>query len=324
VTLRIQVLEPSNESPRNASEDELPALLRDPANLVWIDMSSPGDAERKMLERDLSLHPLVIADMLADATTPKLERFDTYLYVVFHALADGAEKEGRVETVDYDFFVGSNWVVSSHPENSAAAEAAQAFFRKRPGELRRGGAFVMYKMVEHISDRFPVLMEKLDEEIDALEAQVLHANGPQLLEQVFAMKRKLQRLRRVCLHEREVLNRLGRGECDFIGDDVLPFFRDAHDHFVRVVDLGDSFREIVNGTLEAYISINGHKMNEVMKVLTLSSTIMLPLTFIAGLYGMNFEVMPELHWHYGYFVALGTMALTAALLVAFFKRKGWF
>jgi magnesium transporter len=147
--------------------------------------------------------------------------------------------------------------------------------------------------------------------------------GPEVLETIFALKHKLQRLRRVGLHQKEILNRLGRGDYALIPDEVRPFFRDAYDHFVRVVDLSDSFREIVNGAMEAYISINGHKMNEVMKVLTLSSTIMLPLTFIAGLYGMNFEFMPELHMRYGYFGALGSMLLTAVGLVAYFKRRGW-
>jgi magnesium transporter len=178
-------------------------------------------------------------------------------------------------------------------------------------------------MVEDITERFLPLMDRLDADIDKLETEILHGTGPPLLEQVFAMKKTLQRLRRVGLHQKEILNRLGRGDFVLIPEETRPFFRDAYDHFVRVVDLGDSFREIVNGAMEAYISINGHKMNEVMKVLTLSSTIMLPLTFIAGLYGMNFDVMPELHWQYGYFVAIGTMVLTAVALVAFFKRRRW-
>jgi magnesium transporter len=323
VTLRIVALKEGASELHTADEAELPELLANPKNVVWIDMWDPGEREKKLLAGPLDIHPILIADMIADAPTPKVERFDRYLYLVFHALSEGCEKKGIVDTVDFDFFVGSNWLVSSHPPNNAAADNALATVKKKPTELRKGVAYVAYLMVEDITERFLPLMDRLDSDIDELESNILHSTGPQLLERVFAMKKTLQRLRRVGLHQKEILNRLGRGDFVLIPEETRPFFRDAYDHFVRVVDLGDSFREIVNGAMEAYISINGHKMNEVMKVLTLSSTIMLPLTFIAGLYGMNFDVMPELHWRYGYFVAIGTMVLTAIGLVAFFKRRRW-
>lgn len=323
MTTRIIALREGENEIHVSTEAELPALLANPKNVVWVDMWDPGEPEKKLLSSVFELHPILIDDMLADAPTPKIERFEKYLYLVFHALQNGCEKKGAVDTVDFDFFVGSNWLVSSHPPDNNAAQAALEAVRKKPTELRKGAAYVAYLMVEDITERFLPLMDRLDNDIDKLETEILHGTGPQLLEQVFAMKKTLQRLRRVGLHQKEILNRLGRGDFALIPEETRPFFRDAYDHFVRVVDLGDSFREIVNGAMEAYISINGHKMNEVMKVLTLSSTIMLPLTFIAGLYGMNFDVMPELHWQYGYFVAIGTMVLTAIGLVAFFKRRGW-
>ncbi len=323
MTTRILALEEGKAELRSATEAELPALLANPKNVIWVDMWDPGESVKQLLTNVFEIHSLHIEDMIADSPTPKLERFEKYLYVVFHALREGAEKKGVVDTVDFDFFVGSNWLVSSHPLESSAAKGALEAVKRKPTELRKGAAYVGYLMVEDITERFLPLMDRLDHDIDKLETEIIHGTGPKLLEQVFAMKKTLQRLRRVSLHQKEVLNRLGRGDLALIPDETRPFFRDAYDHFVRVVDLGDSFREIVNGAMEAYISINGHKMNEVMKVLTLSSTIMLPLTFIAGLYGMNFDVMPELHWQYGYFVAIGTMLITAIGLLAFFKRRGW-
>lgn len=323
MTIRIVALRDGQNEIETAKEDELPALLANPKNVIWIDMWDPGEPEKKLLESVFDIHPIHVEDMIADAPTPKVERFEKYLYLVFHALSPGCEKKGEVDTVDFDFFVGPNWLVSSHPPDNNAAQDALEIVKRKPDELRKGAAYVAYLMVEDITERFLPLMDRLDHDIDRLETEILHGSGPQLLEQVFAMKKTLQRLRRVGLHQKEILNRIGRGDFVLIPEETRPFFRDAYDHFVRVVDLGDSFREIVNGAMEAYISINGHKMNEVMKVLTLSSTIMLPLTFIAGLYGMNFEFMPELHWHYGYFTALGAMILTAIGLVAFFKRRGW-
>jgi len=323
VTIRIVALKDGQDELYTAKQDELAELLANPKNIVWIDMWDPGEPEKKLLTTTFDIHPILIEDMIADAPTPKVERFERYLYLVFHALSPGCEKKGVVDTVDFDFFLGSNWLVSSHPPDNSAADNALAIVKKKPAELRKGVAYITYLMVENITERFLPLMDRLDADIDKLETEILHGTGPQLLEQVFAMKKTLQRLRRVGLHQKEILNRLGRGDFVLIPEETRPFFRDAYDHFVRVVDLGDSFREIVNGAMEAYISINGHKMNEVMKVLTLSSTIMLPLTFIAGLYGMNFDVMPELHWQYGYFVAIGAMLITAVGLVAFFKRRGW-
>lgn len=323
MSVRIHALREGERELHTATIDELPTLLAHPENVVWIDMWDPGEAERRLLETTFRIHPIMIDDMFADAPTPKVERFEDYLYLVFHALRDGCEKRGTVETVDIDFFLGPNWLVSSHPADHAAAKVALDHVTRRPTDLRRGAAYVAYLMVEQITERFLPLMDKLDGEIDQLETNILHRSGPELLEQVFAMKKTLQRLRRVGLHQKEILNRLGRGDFALVPEQTRPFFRDAYDHFVRVVDLGDSFRDIVNGAMEAYISINGHKMNEVMKVLTLSSTIMLPLTFIAGLYGMNFDEMPELHWRYGYFVAIAVMLATAIGMVTFFKRRGW-
>ncbi len=323
MTIRIVALREGQDELETTTEAELPALLANPKNVVWVDMWDPGEPEKKLLASTFDIHPILIEDMIADAPTPKVERFEKYLYVVFHALSPGCEKKGVIDTVDFDFFIGANWLVSSHPPDNHAVQSALETVRRRPAELRKGAAYVAYLMVEDITERFLPLMDRLDSDIDRLETEILHGTGPQLLEQVFAMKKTLQRLRRVGLHQKEILNRLGRGDFALIPEETRPFFRDAYDHFVRVVDLGDSFREIVNGAMEAYISINGHKMNEVMKVLTLSSTIMLPLTFIAGLYGMNFDVMPELHWRYGYFVAIGTMLLTAVGLVAFFRRRRW-
>ncbi len=292
MTLQILALRPDATELHTATIEELPALIADERTIVWVDMSDPGETEKKLLEEVFQLHPLVVEDMLADAPTPKAERFEGYLYLVFHSLILGAEKKGIVETCDFDFFIGPNWLVSSRPENSSAARMVHELVRKKPLELRKGAAFICYLMVEEITDRYLPLMDVLDNEIDELETQIVKGPGPKVLEQVFGLKHKLQRLRRVGLHQKEILSRLGRGDYALIPEEVRPFFRDAYDHFVRVVDLNDSFRELVNGAMEAYISINGHKMNEVMKVLTLSSTIMLPLTFIAGLYGMNFEVMP--------------------------------
>ena len=323
MTSRILALRPGETSLFEGSPQDLPALLADPGVVIWVDLVDPKAAEQKLLEEVFRFHPLVIEDMLADATTPKIERFDGYLYMVFHGLAEGAEKKGEVQTCDLDVFLGKNYLITSHGPGFAAEQAVYAEVRKHPELFKQGPAHVCYLLVEHLTERFLPLMERLDHEIDVLETDIVKTQGPKILESIFDLKHKLQKLRRVGLHQKEMLNRLGRGDFELIPPDTRPFFRDAYDHFVRVVDLNDSFREIVSGAMDAYISMQGYRMNEIMKVLTLISTIMLPMTFIAGVYGMNFEVMPELHWQYGYFTAIGAMGITAVAFFFYFRRKGW-
>jgi magnesium transporter len=325
VTTRIIRLRPSDSAPVDATIEELPGLMAEPGTIVWVDMLEPGERERKCLEEVFKLHPTVIEDMLADAPTPKLERFPSYLYVVLHALVPGWEKTGDIVISELDVMIGKEFLLTSHGGALPSVEHAWEHARKKPESMRKGPAYCAYLIADVLTERFLPLMERLDHDIDALETKIMKNPGPQVLEMIFDLKHKLQRLRRLGLHQREVLNRLSRGdrEMEIVPEEVKPFFRDAYDNFVRVVDLNDSFREIVSSSMEAYLSMQGHKLNEIMKVLTLISTIMLPLTFIAGVYGMNFEIMPELHWQYGYFSALGAMGITAIAFFVYFRRKGW-
>lgn len=327
MTTRILALRSTDSLPTPASVEDLPALLADPTAIVWVDMLDAGDGDKTLLQDVFKFHPMVVEDMLADAPTPKMERFDGYLYIVFHALLPGWEKALGDEILigDLDVMLGKNFLLTSHTTTLPSVENAWQHILKKPECMRKGPAYVAYLIADVLSERYLPLMERLDHEIDALETSIIKNPGPHLLETIFALKHKLQRIRRVGLHQREVLNRLSRGEreVELIPEEVKPFFRDAYDNFVRVVDLNDSFREIVSSAMEGYLSMQGHKLNEIMKVLTLISTIMLPLTFIAGVYGMNFDVMPELHWSYGYFSALGMMGVTAIVFFIYFRRKGW-
>lgn len=325
MTTRIIALRANESVPVDATVEELPGLLADPTVIVWIDMLEPGEREKKCLEEVFRLHPTVIEDMLADAPTPKIEKFDGYLYVVLHALLPGWEKSNEILISELDVMIGKNYLLTSHTVILPSVEEAMATVRKKPETMKKGPAFIAYTIVDVLTERFLPLMDRLDHQIDQLETAIVKNPGPHLLETIFELKHKLQKLRRLGLHQREVLNRLSRGErdTDIVPEHVRPFFRDAYDNFVRVVDLNDSFREIVSSSMEGYLSMQGHKLNEIMKVLTLISTIMLPLTFIAGVYGMNFEVMPELHMRYGYFGAIGVMALTAIAFFWYFRRKGW-
>jgi magnesium transporter len=190
--------------------------------------------------------------------------------------------------------------------------------------LERGAAWIAHALLDHLTDHYLPVMDAFDDVVDEIETEVVTTPTREALQKIFAVKRSLMRLRRVAMHQKEILLRLSRGEFELIPASTQPFFRDVHDHFVRVADLSDSYRDLVSGALDAYLSTTSNRMNEIMKVLTGFSTVMLPLTFIAGLYGMNFAEMPELRWKYGYPFALLLMAVTAAVIVAYFRRKRWF
>jgi magnesium transporter len=188
----------------------------------------------------------------------------------------------------------------------------------------KGAAWVVHALLDHLTDHYLPLMDAFDTAIDSVETEAVTQPSRTALQNIFALKRSLMTLRRVTSHQREILLRLSRAEFDLIPTELLPFFRDVYDHFTRVSDLCDSYRELVSGALDAYLSTTSNRMNEIMKVLTAIATIMMPLTFIAGVYGMNFEHMPELRWHYGYAFVWGLMVAVTIVMLAYFRRKRWF
>jgi magnesium transporter len=333
VTTQILALRPADATPVTATLEELPALMADPATIVWVDIVDPGEADRRVFEDIFRLHPTSVDDLLADAPTPKMERFDNYLYVVWHALAPGWEDKDDFNLCDLDVLIGRNFLLTSHNFDLPSVSNAKSVVIQKPEAMRKGPAYLAFVIADVLTSRYIPLMEQLERDIEALELSIMRNPGPHLLEVIFTLKDKLQRLRRVGSHQRDVLSRMSRDQGhrqdEIIPPDVQPFFRDAYDDFVRVVDLGDSFREVVNSAMSAYMSMQGHKLNEIMKVLTLISTIMLPLTFIAGIYGMNFDPdvsaynMPELKARFGYVGALAVMGLTAALLLWYFRSRKW-
>jgi magnesium transporter len=288
----------------------------------WLDADGDDPTFREALSV-LGLHSLAIEDIFQERVTPKVEDYGDYLYVVIHGISYQYDTPEDLRTVEFDLVISENWVISHHRGQKEATDEVCADLRRNPKLLDKGPAFVAHAIMDHVVDDYTPAIDAFDVQIDAIETNVVENPNPVMLQQIFRLKRSLQRLRRIAMHQREVLLRISRGEFEQIPERVLPFFRDIHDHFVRVSDMADGYRELLNSALDAYHSAISNRMNEVMKTLTLVSTIMLPLSFIAGLYGMNFEHMPELHWHYGYFFAVGLMLMVATAMVMWFRHKRW-
>lgn len=310
-----RLLEPS---PR-----EVPKLLAEKGTYVWVCMDTDGPDERELLEDVFKIHPLLIEDAFNHAQSPKVEDHPDYLYIILHGLTEKACAQGKVETADIDIILGANYLVTHYHSDISSVGRVQAAIEKDPGILAKGPAVVAHRLIDHMIDQYFPLMESLDVTITDLEETIVHKPDVDPLSRILELKRDLQRIRRIGIYQRDILHRLSRGDFNLIPASVIPFFRDVYDHFVRVTDETESYRETVNSSLEAYRSMQGHRMNEVMKLLTLISTVMLPLNFVTGLYGMNFDHMPGLHWQYGYPVAWLVMVTTVTSFFIFFRKRGF-
>jgi magnesium transporter len=290
---------------------------------LWIDADEQTDGVRELLLDKLQLHSLVIEDIFSDRLTPKVEEYENFLYLVMHGVRRDGETPEDLCTVELDVVIGENWVFTHHTIAMRTVDDIREDLKRNPKVLARGPAFIAHALIDKLTDYYLPVMDRFDDEISDLEKDVVENLAPDAVPRIFAMRRSIQRLRRLSIHQRDTLQRLSRGEFDRIPESAIPFYRDVYDHFVRIADLTDSYRELLTSSLETYMSVTANRTNEIMKVLAIMSTLMLPLTFIAGVYGMNFEHMPELKWKYGYLFALGLMLATVLLLLWYFRRKGW-
>jgi magnesium transporter len=303
---------------------ELPDLLQDDQLVVWVNMEQPSKADEDVLLNVFKFHPLTVEDCRENRHYPKVEEFPGYLYLIVHGVRADTSPD-HFNTIELDAFLGPNYVITYHHDEFRSIENVKQLIRTSPIACQRGAAFLLHQILDQIVDYYSPELDDFDERIDQLEADIFTLKRPNnsILEQVMDLKRGVLRLKRISAKQREVLLRMSRGEFKLIDTQMLPFYRDVHDHIVRVTDLAESYRDLISGSLEAYLSVVSNRMNEIMKVLTIFSAIMLPLTFIAGVYGMNFDNMPELHSRNGYYAVWGIMITVAVGMLFLFWKRGW-
>ena len=303
---------------------QLPALLGDESLVIWVDMEAPPLEDDKVLLNVFKFHPLTVEDCRANRHHPKVEEFPDYLYFIVHGVHTDASPE-RFNTIELDGFLGRNFVLTYHHEQLGAIDTVKQRVRSSPVICQRGAAFVLHQIIDQIVDDYQPVMDDFDERISQLEDDIFKTHRPndKILEEVLGLKRSVLRLGRISAKQLDVLYRMSHGQFQLISGQVLPFYRDIYDHILRVTDLAENYRDLISGTLDAYLSVISNRLNEIMKVLTIFSAVMLPLTFIAGVYGMNFDNMPELHSRYGYMGAWLSMIIVAGIMLYFFWRRGW-
>ena len=293
---------------------------------VWLDLESPTADEAKVLADVFHFHPLAIEDALQDYGHPKIDTFDDHVFIIVHGIDFSKldlERSMEIGLLELDIFVGEGYLVTHHGD--PAVRSIRDLHKDVVETSHRpwNSVRLLHRLLDRLVDNFLPVMDQIGAKLEVLEDRIIHNPAPDLLEQVLEAKKSIQRLRRMTAHQRLILESLARGHLELIPRESLAFFRDIFDHFVRVADLAEAYREGAQSAVEAYLSMSANKTNDIMKVLTQISTIMLPLTFIAGIYGMNFDHMPELHWVHGYPFAVGLMVVTAVALLVWFRRRRW-
>jgi magnesium transporter len=311
------------------SVDELPDLLADQTNVVWVDVrgENPDDvpAIKDLLLNKFKFHYLTVEDCLETRNQPKIEGFPDYFYFIVHGVKPDETSPTNFVTKELDGYLGRNYVVTFHIERFRSIKNVKQQLRSSPYSCQKGAAYLLHQILDQVVDYYMPLLDEYDEAINDLEERVLklQKSTSANLEEVMDLRRSVARLKRISHRQLEVLYRMSHGEFTQIPQNILPFFRDVHDHLMRISDLAENYRDLVGGLFEIHFAVIGNKTNEIMKILAIVSAIILPLTLIAGIYGMNFENMPELHSRYGYALTLGAMLLITILLLYYFWRRGW-
>ena len=298
--------------------------FKDKPSVTWININ--GVYQVEVIEKigaHFGIHPLVLEDIMHTVQRPKMEDFEDYIFVVVKMIYYD-EKDNEIKAEQFSIILGPNFVISFQEKEGDAFDHVRERIRRNKGRIRKMKAdYLAYSLIDTIVDHYFIVLEKLGEKIEGMEEELVTNPTPVTLQTIHILKRELIFLRKSIWPLREVVNVLERGESSLIDESTGIYLRDVYDHTIQVVDTVETFRDMVSGMLDIYLSSISNKMNEVMKVLTIIATIFIPLTFVAGLYGMNFKYIPELEWHWGYFAALFVMAMIGFGMVMYFRNKKW-
>lgn len=292
--------------------------------VTWYTIDGVHDVEvLRVIGENFKLHPLVVEDVANTSQRPKIEQFDEFLFIALKMITYSPTRHG-IDLEHASIVFGDGWVLSFLEDSGDVFEPVRGRIRSGKGRIRRLGAdYLAYALIDSVVDSYFQVLEQIGEDVESVEQEVTSDARPSTLTAVHRLKRELIFLRRSVWPMREIVNSLVRDESQLVKDETKLFLRDLYDHTIHTIDTIETQRDVVSGMLDVYLSSVSNKMNQVMKLLTAMSSIFIPLTFVAGIYGMNFEYMPELHWVWGYPAVLAVMLIAAVFLMIFFRRKHW-
>lgn len=306
---------------RYNNPEEISELCSLAPNIVWVDVADPTSEDFDELAKEFGFHALSIEDCRNEHQRPKVEEYQGYYFIVLYEAQLVLGR--RLELRELNIFLGKNFLVTVHSQPIVAIEVAERLWREWSDLAERGTGLLAYLLIDSIVDDYMPLLDALSDRMDELEDQIFVDFKVEALEEIFRIKKELLFLRRSVTPLRDVFNTLLRREQQIFSRETHVYFQDVFDHLIRVADTIDTLRELLGATMDAYLSVSGNRMNMVMKRLTSISTILMSVTLIAGIYGMNFDFMPELKWRFGYIGALGSMLAIGVAIYLYFRRIKW-
>ncbi len=299
-------------------------VFKDAPTVTWINIDGLHRIEiLEKLGECYGFHPLVLEDILNTDQRPKMEDYGDYLYVVLRMLKYN-DQRSEIESEQVSLIIGQNFVFSFQEKQGDVFDPIRERIRNGKGRIRKMGAdYLAYALLDSVVDNYFMIMEKLGETIEFVEEELVTQPVPETLQTIHRLKRELIFLRKAVWPLREVISSLERGELVLVKETTRIYLRDVYDHTIQVIDTIETFRDMISGMLDIYLSSVSNRLNSVMKVLTIIATIFMPLTFIAGIYGMNFKHMPELEWRWGYPMVWLLVAAISVFMLLYFKKKKW-
>jgi magnesium transporter len=310
------------EFTENCVAADISELREKDGNIIWADVSDPTSRDFEELAEEFGFHHLSIEDCQNAHQRPKVEEYTGYYFIVLYE-AELAGPTDRLELRELNIFLGKNYLVTVHSRPIRAIATAARLWHEWTDRAEQGSGMLAYLLIDGIVDDYLPLLDIISERMDDLEDSIFGEWRAEVIEDIFSIKKKLLYLRRSITPLRDVFNTMLRREQPIFPRETHVYFQDVFDHLIRVADTIDSLRDMLSSTMDAYLSVSGNRMNKIMKRLTSISTILMSVTLIAGIYGMNFMFMPELRWRFGYVFALMSMVVVGVALYIYLKKVKW-
>lgn len=298
-------------------------LLQKRDHIFWVDLSQPTDEESYILTHDFKFHPLAIEDVLTEMSRPKADDYDDYLFVVFLVASGRPGGEDELPFKEIGLFLTRNCVVTVHFQQLNVIDTVFQRLHKDERFISRGPDFFLHTILDHLADTYYDTLRIIEAETDRIEDDVFEDPGPEIVKRIFMIRRDVLQIKRTIAPLKEVISQFERAKFSLIGERTAIYYSDIHDHLARISDEADEHRDALNSSLEVYYSTVSTRTNDIIKFLTIFTAILLPPSFIVGLYGMNFKLMPELDWDYGYVFAWAVIVVIVVGLLIFFRKKKW-
>jgi magnesium transporter len=311
---------------QNIEIEDLAGIVSAGEGLLWLDISDEALEKSRAILRDVfAFHPLAIDDALEEMHVPKVDDWGDYLYMVLQAVDFKREDEDPIVTIELDIFTGRGYIVTYHTKEIPAIERIWDVSQRDERTLRKGAGRLLYRLLDDLVADYMTVVEGVDYAVDSIEDRVFEDPDASLLGEIFTLKRATLSMRRILLHQREVLNKLARGDFPLFDEEDNVFFRDIYDHLVRLYDIMEGMRDLVSGALDTYLSVVSNRMNEVMKTLTIITTLFMPMAFITGLFGMNFfqPETPVLTSDPVFILVLGITVLIPVGMYFWMRSRAW-